>query len=491
MEEDNQQEDEQSGRGGFDAKLLGSYWSFAKRALKAHKLLFSGILFGGVLLTILVAKYLPRTYGCTTVLMTVENAILDSNRGPRPLAGANGMILRHENLEQLVKQTGLVKKYPERRPALLRLKDRLLASVFGKMDDKTMTAILVGTLEAKISVETKDDNLTIAVEWSDPNTAAELASAVQDGFLQMRHKAEISAFQEKMAIVDSHASKLRQEVESLAGQLEEAATANADKYAKANAAANPGRPARSMMMMARPHAPLADAELPELRERLAALKQTLSAAEAQRNGRISEETAKLNELKLRLMPSHPQVVTQEERVAIASQVSSELALMRSEEQDMQAQVKQREAMLKTGQAPAVGGGMRGTTADGEPLPANVAMVLTREEGDPALQAQLSGAVVRYGALRDEVRAARMELDTAQAAFNHRYQVIIPVEVPGKPNKPNLAAVVGAGLVLSLLLAFGIPVLSELRRGVLVEYWQVDAFHLPVLADLQLPPGGNK
>src|SRR5258706_15426673 len=117
MEEDNQQQDEQGGRGGFDPKLLGSYWSFAKRSLKARKLLFSGILFSGLLLAILVAKYLPRTYGCTTVLMTGENAILDSRGGPRPLAGAQGMILRHENLEQLVKQTGLIKKFAERRPS--------------------------------------------------------------------------------------------------------------------------------------------------------------------------------------------------------------------------------------------------------------------------------------------------------------------------------------------------------------------------------------
>src|SRR5205814_3262 len=185
----------------------------------------------------LVVKFIPRTYVCSTVMMTVENAILDGNRGPKPLAGANGMIMRHENLELLAKETGLIKKYSERRPPLLRFKDRLLSSVFGKPNDKTMVAILVGTLESKIDVETKDDQITITVSWSDPYTAAELATAVEDGFLKMRHQAEISAFQEKMAIVDSHASKLRQEVETLATQLSDAA-ASAEKSAQENAAAH-------------------------------------------------------------------------------------------------------------------------------------------------------------------------------------------------------------------------------------------------------------
>jgi hypothetical protein len=236
-----------------------------------------------------------------------------------------------------------------------------------------------------------------------------------------------------------------------------------------------------------------DDQLPEVRERLALLKTKLTAAENERSGRMRDESAKLEELKLRFTPSHPQVITQQERVAMASQVSSDLALMRSEAQDLESQVKQREAMAKTGGLPTAGGGtMRVTGAGGETetLPMDVAMALSRDEGDPALRAQLSGAVVRYGSLRDDVRATKEALDTAQAAFNHRYQVVIPVEVPSRATKPNLGAVIGIGIFLSLLLSLLIPIVSELRRGVMVEYWQVDAFHLPVLADLHLPPSGR-
>jgi hypothetical protein len=85
-----------------------------------------------------------------------------------------------------------------------------------------------------------------------------------------------------------------------------------------------------------------------------------------------------------------------------------------------------------------------------------------------------------------VRGAKLALDTAQAAFNHRYQVVIPVEVPNNPSKPKVGVIVGVGLFMSLLLAFLLPVVIELRRDVVVETWQVHQLQLPVLAELHLP-----
>jgi uncharacterized protein involved in exopolysaccharide biosynthesis len=485
-------EQEGGGGGGIDPRVVRSYLSFAKRAIKSRKKTIALVAAIGIVLTGLIAKFIPRTYHCATVLMTVENQVLDGDRGSKPLAGAKNLIMRHENLERLVKETGLIKKFRERRPPLMRVKDQVMEVLTGKLDDKVMTSILVGTMETKISIDTEDANLSIDVDWSDRYTAAELAQAIQDGFLRIRHKAEISAFQEKMAILDNHAGKLRQEIEALAAQLDGVAEQQAPQAPQPGGAVAAPRPAAQTggARPSRAAKPLVDEKLPELRERLAALKQKQSAAEGERAGRMSNENAKLDELKLKFTPSHPQVITQEERLAMASQVSSDLALLRSETADLESQIKQREAMVKTGQVAGTGGGGGARTPGVEaeqPLSAGVTMLLAQDDGDPALKAQLSGAVIRYGSLRDDVRAAKLALDTAQAAFNHRYQVMIPVEVPNKPSKPNLAAVIGAGIFLSLLLALIIPIISELRRGVLVEYWQVDAFHLPVLADLHLPP----
>ena len=96
-------------------------------------------------------------------------------------------------------------------------------------------------------------------------------------------------------------------------------------------------------------------------------------------------------------------------------------------------------------------------------------------------------MARYGSLRNDLFSTRVDLDTAQAAFNHRYQVIIPAEAPNKADKPKSGVVIGAGLVLTLLLSLLSPILAELRTGIIRERWQVEHFQLPVLAELQLPP----
>lgn len=490
---DETEEVEESSGPSFNAEMLKSYLIFAKGAIRAHRFLIGVVVVIGLVLTGLVVKFIPRTYSCTTVLMTVENAVLDGNGGGRPLVGAEGLMMRRENLEQLIKKTDLVHKYQPRRPPLLRTKDRIMASLFGPLDDKTLLAILVPTLENRLAVGAKGDTLEIKVDWNDAATTAELAKAAQDGFLELRHRAEISAFQEKMGILDAHSAKMREEIDALAQQMRASLEAKAADLTKSTgkSGAPAPRATPSFSLSARPATPAAaDSVLPELREKLQAAKARLQAAEGERSSRISQERAKLDELKLHLTPNHPQVITQAERLNAAQDVSSDLALLRSEVSDMEVQVKQRDAMAKTGPLgpPRLGstGGVATAGAGVEMLPADIVRLLESSEIDPALSAQMSGAVVRYASLRDEVRGAKLALDTAQAAFNHRYQVVIPVEEPGKPIKPALPVLAIAGIVLSLLIGFAIPVLLELKRGVLVERWQVEHFQLPVLADLRLP-----
>ncbi|RYZ04686.1 MAG: hypothetical protein EOO73_22945 [Myxococcales bacterium] len=493
---DETEEVEESSGPSFNAEMLKSYLIFAKHAIRAHRAVIGVVVFLGLVLTGLVVKFIPRTYSCTTVLMTVENAVLDGNGGGRPLVGAEGLMMRRENLEQLVKKTDLVHKYQPRRPPLLRTKDRIMAALFGPLDDKTLLAILVPTLENRLAVGAKGDTLEIKVDWNDAATTAELAKAAQDGFLELRHRAEISAFQEKMGILDSHSAKLREEIDALAQQMRASLEAKAADLTKTTgkSGAPTLRSVASFGGSPRPATPSADGVLPELREKLLAAKAKLAAAEGERSSRISQERAKLDELKLHLTPNHPQVITQAERLNAAQDVSSDLALLRSEVSDMEVQVKQRDAMAKTGPlGPSRGGSLGGATVGPttEMLPADLVRLLESSEIDPALSAQMSGAVVRYASLRDEVRGAKLALDTAQAAFNHRYQVVIPVEEPSKPIKPALPVLAIAGIVLSLLIGFAIPVLLELKRGVLVERWQVEHFQLPVLADLRLPERTDK
>jgi uncharacterized protein involved in exopolysaccharide biosynthesis len=484
--------------GGLQMEVVRSYLSFAWRAIRPRWLWTAGILTIGLALTFAALRYIPRTYSCTTVMMALENPGLDTYGGPSPFSGAGTLITRQENLEVLVRETGLAQKYAARRPAVLALKDRLIQRMFGAWDEKTLSAIVVGTLQSKINVGNDTaGNLAITVDWTDGKTAAELAEAARQGFLRTRHTAEVSAFEAKMSILDEHATKMRVEVETLADQINSAHAERAPKavagtqFAAAPAAASadaPAAPSR-VNVVRRPSAVSAalTADLPEQRAKLADLKHRLTELENERERRLRDERAKLAELQLHLTPSHPQVITEQERIALLSQVPSEIALLRSEVADLEGTLKQREVLSsRTGSTGGASSGAQASAAS-VGLPTEIIQALENNDVDPALSAQISGAVARYGSLRDDIRAGRMQLDTAQAAFEHRYQIVVPAEVPNIPTKPKPPLIFGIGLGVSLLLGLLLPILAELKRGIIIERWQVTHMALPVLAELKLPP----
>lgn len=364
--------------------------------------------------------------------------------------------------------------------------------LFGKPDAAMQLSILVATVESKLDVNIdQSGNLEISVDWGDGKTAAELAEAAREGFIKNRHNAEVSAFEAKMSILDEHATKLRAEVENLAQQINSAQEERAALATKTAPGAAPAPVVRAMPRAVASAPAETGTPLPELKDKLADMKRKLTDMEADREHRIRDEEAKLSELKLRFTPSHPQVVTQEERVAMVSQVPSELALLRSEVADLDGNIKEREVLAGHGSSTLAitsqGGGVAGATASAAALPQEIVRALESDKTDPALSAQLSGAVVKYGQLRDDIRSGRIELDTAQAAFDHRYQVVVPADPPLKPTKPKPGVVFGAGFVLTLLASLLLPILFQLKNGLMIERWQVHQLQLPVLAELKLPP----
>jgi flagellar biosynthesis chaperone FliJ len=304
----------------------------------------------------------------------------------------------------------------------------------------------------------------------------------------------MSAFEEKMAILEGHATRVRDEVATLVRQLKaqrEEIVSKATEQARGGKVAAAGKLLPDAPLTARRSAPAADTQLPELQQRYANLKRQLGEMEAERERRVRDEQAKLADLKLRFTSSHPQVITQEERIAVAAQVSSELALLRAEVKDTGAELEQLGGLARqTGTGGTVSRfGARSSAIDStsEPLSADVRDFLNRDDADPALTTQLSQAVMRFGRYRDDVASARVQLDLAEAAFSRRYQIIVPAEAPTKASKPKPGVILGAGLFLSLLIALAIPIVAELRRGVMSERWQVHQLRLPLLAEVKLPP----
>jgi len=486
----------QDASGSSQAELLASYLTFAKRAFatRRHVAVIAFVI--GAILTVLASIYAPKTYTSTSILMAQTNAVLegrDYNQGA--LSGAYDLVMRHENLEAIVRDRRLIQKTQQRRPPLLAFKDKVSKALFGDVPEKIKMAGLVGTLEAKLSVVAEKGDLTIKADWSDAQTAFELVEAARESFLRARHTAEMSAFEEKMAIMEGHAVRVRDEVATLVRQLKAGREESVNKATEQarNASKLPGAAGKvlpDVPLLAPRSAPVAS-DLPELQQRYTALKSKLAEAEGDRERRVREEQAKLADLKLRFTSSHPQVITQEERIAVAAQVSSQLALLRAEVKDLGAELDQREGIARQAGGSVVGRlGTRGSTTDAiaaEPLPADVMQFLNRDDSDPALSTQLQSAVMRFGRYRDEVASARVQLDLAEAAFTRRYQIIVPAEAPSKPSKPKPGLILGAGLFLSLMIALILPIIGELRRGVMSDRWQVHQLRLPLLAEVKLPP----
>jgi uncharacterized protein involved in exopolysaccharide biosynthesis len=473
-------------------ELAQSYLAFVKRALRGRMwwVVATGII--GAALTIVVTRYYPRMYTCETVLMGEGNKVLEGYDGPISLAGADSLIMRHDNLEALIDSTDLVRKRNERRPPILRLKDRIQAWAFGPLSDKIMRDAMVGTLESRLAVEVRGNILTVAVDWNDGATAADLAEAARESFVKARHTAEISAFQEKMGILEGHAGTIRKEIEGVAEQIKtlaEEKVAEAERLAEdgSKKKATDGEKKAPLIRLTTPR-PVAGAANPALQAQLAEKQRKLAELEADRESRLRGEQTKLNEMMLRLTPSHPDVVQAQQRLALLAQPSSEVLLLRAEVKTLSADVEQRAAVdaLK----PTRAGRATNPSPVLDALPTDIIRLLD-EEVDPALQEQLHGAVMKFGSIRQELRSARIELDTAQAAFAHRYKIVVPAEPPSAPRKPKVMMLVVGGLAATFLLALLLPILAELSRGVITERWQVHQLQLPVLADLKLPPRGNE
>jgi uncharacterized protein involved in exopolysaccharide biosynthesis len=108
-----------------------------------------------------------------------------------------------------------------------------------------------------------------------------------------------------------------------------------------------------------------------------------------------------------------------------------------------------------------------------------------------VSAHLGSTVNEYTQLQETIRSKRLALDTAQAAFNHRYKVLVPVEVPSKPNKAKGPVILVGGWLAGILLLLVYAIIAELRTGVVVERWQVHQMQLPILAELQFPPSSRE
>ncbi|HEX3344222.1 MAG TPA: hypothetical protein VHS09_06600, partial [Polyangiaceae bacterium] len=456
----------------------------------------------------------PKTYHVETKALAQPTSAL-TVRGDGPSAdtltrAAADTVLRQDNLLALIKETDLLAYTRDHRAPVQRARDAVVRLVRGHDESEAdQLDALVKRLETKLVVWTSDSanaaggsTVTIAIDWSDATMACRLVDAAQQAFLAARYAREVTALSESIAILSKHATILKTDVDDAVAAIERMRPgADTSKDAPRAEGASPSAPARSrVLMMQRPRSPRADSShLPPSPE-IQAKQQAIDELEDLRRRRLSELQARLAEARAIYTENHPTIVDLKQSIAALSVESAQVGSLRQEIAALKAEREEEVAQASGSSAsvppvtwvPAPAGTSSSAAATPPQLPSDVLRIALdlREDRDPAMvyaRGQLRDAMDKYAALRAQIQGAQIDLETAQAAFKYRYTVVTPARLPRSPTVPNIPVVTLVAFVVALLCAFLLAVLVDLRRGRLLERWQLERLlDRPVLGELALP-----
>jgi hypothetical protein len=459
----------------FDWQKVRWHVVFSVRSIGRRWPLFLFVSAGMVLLAAGALVVLPKTYEVEARLLTQRNAVLavraDSTQ-VEPTRAAAETIIRRDNLYALMQQTELLQEWPKHRAPILRAKDSLLRLLHQAPTEKELTQGLADLLEKNLTIwTTPAGGMTIRLQWPDPVMAYRLVDAAQQNFLEKRHLLEVSTIVEQISILEGHQAKLKANIDAQVAELQQLREHSA---AKGIPSARPPAPAR-----------LFDPEALNLRVQLNAKRRAIADLEEFWRRHMVELQTKLAEQRAIYSENHPIVLDLQRSIESFRRDSPQLATLRQEEADL----RRRLSAYSDDPLPDPAGGP------------SIPPELFRDAGteDASVEyarAQLRYAVQQHAAMRERIATARIDLDTARAAFKYRYAVIAPPQVPRGPIKPKAPLVMVAAVLAGLVLALLATTAADVRAGVVLERWQVEELlpaltivnvHLPWPPISQLPP----
>lgn len=487
-------------------RALSNWIKFGVQAVRRNKWLAIVVTVSVVALTVLALAVLPKKYQVECKLLAQKNQVLavagDAQAGEGPTQAAADVIMRRENLVNLVRETKLVDEWPRRRAPIQRLRDMVSGWFISQPTEDEQVDALVGYLQQQLKAWTEQGTVTIQLNWPDPQMAYRLVDAAQRNFLESRHVQEITTIAESASIIEGHATVLRHDIDSALQEIQDlrarrrgAATAAGSS---AGAVAGPA-PVGAAAPRAPTSDPTADQHLTELRVLIDAKQKALDQLDASRQQRVTQLQAKLEEQRAVYTDEHPAVTDTKQALEVAGHDSPQTQQLRSELKRLQADYGAVRAgsaapdLGKSGDSKEKTARSLGPFAASGRLP-NDAFRVEQEmsdDRDPEVElarSKLRFAVENYQKLQDQLQKARIDLDTAEAAFKYRYTVVTPPEVPHGPISPKSGLILVASVVGGILLGILIAFFRDVRRGTLYERWQVEAaLALPVLTDIRLPP----
>lgn len=453
----------------FQPGEVGDYLGFATGAFGRHWLLCTGIVGAFVVASLIALTAMPRKYHVEAHLLVhpSENApgtvrSYTGDGGGLSQSAAEVAITQQARLTD-VRELNLVQTYEQHRTWASRLMQRLRATLSGQPTEADREAALVGMLGTALTIEPHGQEVVISADWNDPQTAFALVERAQKRLLDARKDAEFTALTERVKVLDA-------QVKDADAQL---GTTVAD-ISKALQAVKKGSKASTVrgMQADGKFGALPDPTLAQLRMELVAKRKQIAELEDVRQKRLADLNAKYAEQKITYAEGHPMLAELRAQISALSQPSHDTVSLRDQEQQLLSQFV------------AAGGKDNELVTDSGP----VWPVELQEEnvdatyGKARLSMQLSG----LQSLRAQLTDARLQLAAAEASFAARYQVLTAPEVPrtasSRPLVIALAAMLGS-LLVAAFAAMG----TDLRRGKVLEAWQLQrSLELPVLSEMPEP-----
>jgi uncharacterized protein involved in exopolysaccharide biosynthesis len=511
----------------FDVGSIRDYVGFLAGAVGRHKWLATGTFAAVLGVAGILAVLLPRTYHAHVKLLAQRNEVMTALSNPgravpwdadAPTRAAAETVLRRDNLLAIIDETNLTDDWVRTRAPILRLKDLLTDLGRGrKLTPDEKLDQLVGLLEARMAVvaaPSGDGTVSIDLDWPNAKMAYRLVETAQRTFLGARQTAEAASITESIKILEKYSATLHENIAATMAELERTQGKRRPAARSTRAARATAKPVTSVASITSslPPIPLAalgspalganldDPEIPKLRAAATAKKQELAALEQARQKQVSELETKLAQLSLLYTTSHPAIQAVQQSLSALSH-DRNLDAMKVEVEKLEAeytkhlaaaeellQEEQRRAESATPVAPVA----EKQTARIQDQDERGAAPLAAEEPSGAPGSDNDFASVRLRlelnqleSVLERIDAARIEMAVSQAAFKYRYTVINPAQVPRTPIRPNIALVIGAGLVGALILALGAAAGKDLWSQRILERWQVERhLGLPVLASVK-------
>jgi len=407
-----------------------------------------------------IVSAIPQSYDATCKIFIqdgggVTGSLASGRERYRPVEGTRGLeefILAHDNLVSIVREAKLVERWPSTRPWPMQLKDKLMEYLAGPPDPRFMERGFVEMLALAITAAKDGESVRIHAQWRDGESAYEITRLVQRNFLAARAAHDHGPIQRAIPFLEQQLQEADQEIESAVHRVQ-AAKAHAGGAAVTVAAPEAHTNGTSLVQLA------------DLSRRLSEVRRQQRALTEPKRRKVAELKMELIDMSASYSSDHPLIRQQEARIATLSEVPPELAELREEETKIVSALSSRGAKPEspTTKAPV---------ADDPDL--------------AAAQARLGSVLRKSDDVMAKLESARIELATAEADFKHRYVVVEEPEVPSAPLKPKKKfQLFLASLFAALLLGAVAGVVRELRKGHLVELWQVRQLGIELLGEVDL------